>query len=76
MPSKKANKEGAPSWNELLLDLESIMEKYRHALDIILKHTNGDNYSGIVSDKDRFIYNIAKTALDKEPVDKELFNGK
>jgi len=57
------------SWNELLLDLESYMERYRRALEEI---TNTD-WSEI-DDSMSIISDIAQAALDGEPTTADEHN--
>jgi len=58
------------SWNELLLDLESYMERYRRALEEI---TNTD-WSEI-DDSMSIISDIAQAALDGEPTTADEYNS-
>jgi len=58
------------SWNELLLDLESYVERYRKALEEI---TNTD-WSEI-DDSMSIISDIAQAALDGEPTTADEYNS-
>jgi hypothetical protein len=55
-----------PSWNEVLLELESYMERYRNALEEIASSGNQMN--------PEHLKNIARIALDGEPTTADEFN--
>ena len=58
------------SWNELLLDLESYMERYRRALDEIANSEWCNSQESL--DK---IQGIAQAALDGEPTTADEYNS-
>ena len=65
------------SWNELVLDLEAYMERYRKALEHILTITNRiDNEEDIVEMKVMRIgiQNVIRANLDGEPTTADRHN--
>ena len=58
------------SWNELLLDLESYMERYRRALDEIANNEWCNSQESL--DK---IQEIAQATLDGEPTTADEYNS-
>ena len=64
------------TWNELVLDLETHMERYKKALEHILVITDRDDYQTIEEIKvmRTGVKNVIRAALDGEPTTADQYN--